>query len=149
VFSSKNKVFKKGIIMFFQAKTILYVIILPFLAASCNARNFYDETYCETKKFELGLIQKEIHEGMTQDQVAITIGSPNIVTFDQGKKEAWIYDKIATEVRQSGSSGFILFCQTGADYVSRTDRSQKTLTVVIKFNSDKLVESVSYHSSRF
>lgn len=86
---------------------------------------------------------------MAQDKVAIALGSPNIVTSDADKKETWIYDKVATEVRQSGTSGFILFCQTGADYVSRVDKSQKTLTVVIKFNKDKLVESVSYHASKF
>lgn len=122
---------------------------LALLATSCNAKNFYNETYAETKKFELGLIQKEICEGMGQDQVAIALGTPNIVTCDKDKKETWIYDKIATEVRQSGSSGIILFCQTGADYVSRKDVSQKTLTVVIKFNGDKKVESISYHSSKF
>lgn len=123
--------------------------VLIFTATSCNAGRFYDETYCETKRLELGTVQKEIAEGMGQDQVAIILGSPNIVTADKDKKETWIYDKIATEVRQSGSSGFILFCQTGADYVSRRDVSQKTLTVVIKFNADKLVESISYHSSKF
>lgn len=116
---------------------------------SCNAGRFYDETYAETKKFELGLIQKEVCEGMSQDQVAIALGTPNIVTCDKDKNETWIYDKIATEVRQSGTSGFILFCQTGADYVARKDVSQKTLTVVIKFNANKNVESVSYHSSKF
>lgn len=135
--------------MFFRSKKLLFAMVLPLLACSCNAAKFYNETYLETRNFELGLVQKEIHEGMAQDQVAIAIGTPNIVTSDKNKKETWIYDKIATEVRQSGSSGFILFCQTGADYVSRKDSSQKTLTVVIKFNSDKRVESVSYHSSRF
>ena len=83
--------------------------------------------------------------------MAINLGSPNIVTADKDKKETWIYDKIATEVRQIWTyrQVCILFCQTGADYVSRKDVSQKTLTVVIKFNAEKLVESVSYHSSKF
>lgn len=134
--------------MLFKVRNV-FAIALPLLACSCNAGKFFDDTYHETKKFELGLVQKEIHEGMAQDQVASAIGTPNIVTSDKDKREAWIYDKIATEIRQSGSSGLILFCQTGADYVSRKDSSQKTLTVVIKFNSDKLVESVSYHASRF
>lgn len=124
-------------------------LFISITASSCNAGRFYDETYCETKKLELGTVQKEIREGMGQDQVAINLGTPNIVTADKDKKETWIYDKIATEVRESGSSGFILFCQTGADYVSKRDVSQKTLTVVIKFNTDKQVESVSYHSSKF
>lgn len=119
------------------------------LLTACNAGRFYDETYAETTQFELGLVQKEIQPGMAQDQVAIALGTPNIVTADKDQRETWIYDKIATEVRASGSCGLILFCQTGADYVRRRDVSQKTLTVVIKFTEAKCVESVSYHSSKF
>lgn len=128
------------------------LVTIPFvlaLATSCNAGRFYDETYSETKKLELGTVQMEICEGMGQDEVATALGSPNIVTKDKEQKETWIYDKIATEVRRSGVSGIILFLQTGADYVTRSDVSQKTLTVVIKFDSLNRVETISYHSSKF
>jgi len=128
---------------------IIVSAVIVFATTSCNAKQFYNETYCDAKRLELGNVQKEICEGMGQDQVAVVLGSPNIVTKDKDKKETWVYDKIATEVRQSGSSGLMLFCQTGADYVSRRDVSQKTLTVVIKFNADKTVESICYHSSKF
>lgn len=130
------------------AKINLIALIL-IITTSCNAKHFYGETYHETRRLELGCVQKEICEGMGQDQVAIALGSPNIVTADKDKRETWIYDKIATEVRQSGASGLMLFFQTGADYVSRRDVSQKTLTVVIKFDANKLVESFSYHASKF
>lgn len=136
-----------------QYKSILVVmplcLVLAVFTTSCNAGRFYNETYSETERLELGTVQKGIYEGMAQDEVAIVLGSPNIVTSDKDKKETWIYDKIATEVRRSGSSGLILFCQTGADYVSRADVSQKTLTVVIKFDNEKKVETVAYHSSKF
>lgn len=132
-------------------KTLLATaaLFIALTGTGCNAKRFYNETYSETPRLELGNVQREIYQGMGQDQVAMALGSPNIVTCDADKMETWIYDKIATEVRQSGTAGLILFCQTGADYVSRNDVSQKTLTVVIKFNCDKLVESVSYHSSKF
>ncbi len=129
--------------------TLPTLIGLSLLATSCNPGRFYDETYSDTQRLELGTIQKGIYEGMAQDEVALVLGSPNIVTADKDKKETWIYDKIATEVRKSGSSGLILFCQTGADYVARADVSQKTLTVILKFDNDKKVESISYHSSKF
>lgn len=124
-------------------------LVLSAFATSCHAGRFYNETYNDAQRLELGAVQKGICEGMAQDQVALVLGSPNIVTSDKDKKETWIYDKIATEARQSGSSGLILFCQTGADYVSRADISQKTLTIVIKFDNEKKVESFSYHSSKF
>lgn len=125
-------------------------LCLLLLVTSCNAGRFYNETYNDpTQRLELGTVQKGIYEGMAQDEVALLLGSPNIVTSDKDKRETWIYDKIATEARRSGTSGLILFCQTGADYVSRDVVSQKTLTVIIKFNNDNKVESVSYHSSKF
>ena len=94
-------------------------------------------------------VQKEIQKGMAQDQVAMALGSPNIVTQDKEGKETWIYDKVGSEVRHSESSGLILFFSRGADNVSRTDKTQKTLTVVIKFDQNRLVEDLNYHSSKF
>ncbi len=131
--------------------TVPLVLCLILLATACNAGRFYDETYkgVDAQRLELGTVQKGIYQGMAQDEVAMILGSPNIVTSDKEMKEAWIYDKIATEVRQSSSSGLILFCQTGANYVGRSDVSQRTLTVVIKFDDDKKVERGSYHSSKF
>ncbi len=134
-------------------KNLLIIATTLLSFTSCGSGS--DPGYSE-KKLELGVVQKEIREGMSQDQVAIALGSPNIVTHDKNKKEAWIYDKIATEVRHTGASGFILFCPTalilpmgGSVRTSKTERSQKTLTVVIKFDAENLVESVSFHSSKF
>lgn len=133
----------------FKSIGMLSTIACCFALTSCNAGRFYDETYQEMNRLELGVVQKEIQTGMDQADVAVSLGSPNIVTTDKEGKETWIYDKVATEVRQSGTCGFILFCQTGADYVSRKDTSQKTLTVIIKFDNCKRVESVQYHASKF
>jgi hypothetical protein len=41
---------------------------------------------------------------MSGTEVAVALGSPNIVTRDSGGKETWIYDKIATEASYSKSS---------------------------------------------
>lgn len=132
-----------------DSRKVILGISLVLITTSCKTGRFYEDVYCDTKKLELGTVQREIRQGMSQDEVAIALGSPNIVTSDKDNKETWIYDKIATEIRESGTSGLILFCQTGADYVHRRDISQKTLTVVIKFNPEKKVESVAHHSSKF
>lgn len=134
-----------------QRRLLSLVTASALLAAgttSC-AKRYYDEAYGDTKRLELGSVQKEIKVGMTQDLVAIALGTPNIVTNDKEGKETWIYDKIATQVLQSGVSGLILFLGTGADYVARQDISQKTLTVVIKFDRERQVDQVSYHASKF
>lgn len=127
----------------------IFVAVLSLSSCSEPGR-YYDEAYFSPESnFTLGNVQKEIVVGMAQDQVAVALGSPNIVTKDQQGKETWIYDKIATEVRRSESSGLILFFSRGADSVSRVDKTQKTLTVVIKFDNNQLVEDINYHSSKF
>lgn len=123
---------------------------MGLLNSCCAPARYYDEAYTSNEQnLTLGLVQKEICQGMSQDDVAIALGSPNIVTKDQAGKETWIYDKIATEVRRSSASGLLLFCSRGCDNVSRYDKTQKTLTVVIKFDVNGQVEDFNYNSSKF
>lgn len=114
----------------------------------------------------LGLVQKEIKVGMSQADVAAALGSPNIVTRDKEGRESWIYDKIATEASYRDSKGNVSGSVAGTTFVADTlllgmiggsqSRSsgasattQKTLTVIIRFNNEGLVDSFSYHSSTF
>lgn len=114
------------------------------------------------REMTLGIVQKEIRVGMSQTDVAEALGSPNIVTRDENGKETWIYDKIATEASYSkssvaaatgggGTSGntLLLGLITGGYESGASSTTQKTLTVVIKFDQDHLVGSFSYHSSKF
>jgi hypothetical protein len=127
----------------------------------------------EDRALTIGLVQKQIKVGMGQSEVAAALGSPNIVTGDNQKRETWIYDKIASETSFSNDSGGIFSSVLGlgsfpggsiknpsgsisgdvnANYsksAGATSFSQRTLTVVIKFTADNNVESVSYNSTRF
>jgi outer membrane protein assembly factor BamE (lipoprotein component of BamABCDE complex) len=118
------------------------------------------------REMTVGVVQKEIRVGMSQADVANALGSPNIVAKDADGKESWIYDKIATEVSYSKDSGGI-GAGVGAGgapggaliiggllggyskSAGAAAQTQKTLTVVIKFDANHLVESFSYHSSKF
>ena len=55
-------------------------------------------------------------------------------------------DKFATDVVASASGWNVIF--VGATSGARS-RSQRTLTIVIKFDNDKKVRDFAYHSSRF
>ena len=90
--------------------------------------------------------------------VASVLGSPNIVTTDDERQETWIYDKISSDVTYSRSSGTIvglIFGGSGGGAgVGTTDAgssssSQRTLTVIIKFDGNNEVRDFSYHTSRF
>jgi outer membrane protein assembly factor BamE (lipoprotein component of BamABCDE complex) len=144
-------------------KRVMIAFILILFSIGCNPA-YHQEKLTSTKEREMtvGLVQKEIRVGMSQTEVAEALGSPNIVTMDENGKESWIYDRIASEASYSksnvggvtggaGTTGntLLLGLITGAYESGASSTTQKTLTVVIKFDKDHLVESFSYHSSKF
>jgi outer membrane protein assembly factor BamE (lipoprotein component of BamABCDE complex) len=110
----------------------------------------------------VGTVQKEIRVGMSGAEVAAVLGSPNIVSTDEERREVWIYDKISTDVAYSTSNGGLsaLILGGGSSVgggvggsagrsAGAASTSQKTLTVIIKFDNDKKVRDFAYHTSRF
>ena len=87
---------------------------------------------------------------MPASDVAIVLGSPNIVSLDENKDEVWVYDKISTQVEYtSGSAGIWLLVFGGHRESGSSQKSQKTLTVIVKFDNDKKVKDFVYRSSSF
>ncbi|MFA4875758.1 MAG: outer membrane protein assembly factor BamE [bacterium] len=102
------------------------------------------------RELTVGLVQRDIKVGMSQADVAEALGSPNIVTKDANEKETWIYDKIASEASYSQSGGYWTLILVGGSWGSgRSQSTQKTLTVIIKFDKRSRVETVSYHATKF
>jgi outer membrane protein assembly factor BamE (lipoprotein component of BamABCDE complex) len=118
------------------------------------------------QKMTVGLVQAKITKGMSQGQVAEILGSPNIVSKDQAGNDTWIFDKIASEASFSkdqggGGGGVGAGIEAGnalilGGLLGNYNRSagasattQRTLTVVIKFDSRQLVNDFSYHSTQF
>ncbi|MGQ9778217.1 MAG: hypothetical protein ACUVQ9_13575 [Thermodesulfobacteriota bacterium] len=128
------------------------LLLVSLLLFGCMAAAQHQKSLNSTQEREmtLGIVQKEIRAGMSQADVATSLGSPNIVTKDSSGKETWVYDKIATEASYSKSNvyGTILILGFSRD-AGAVSSSQKTLTIVIKFNEKNLVESFSYHASKF
>lgn len=113
-------------------------------------------------EFTLGLVQRSLKVGMSQADVAERLGSPNIVTRDAAGREAWVYDKVATEVESSGrhvgigggglasgASTLGVLGLSAGGHSEKTKSSQKTLTVVVRFTADGTIESFTFHQSRF
>ncbi|GIW44748.1 MAG: hypothetical protein KatS3mg077_2030 [Candidatus Binatia bacterium] len=102
------------------------------------------------REMTLGIVQKEIRAGLTQAEVVERLGAPNIVTRDAAGKETWVYDKVATEASYSNSSAYgTILILGGGRAAGAASSTQRTLTVVIKFDEAQRVESFSYHASRF
>ena len=114
-----------------------------------------------TDRLTVAAVQKEIRTGMSGADVVLALGAPNIVTTDEQRREVWVYDKIASEVVQSSSSlkfspfilgtGSVLGAASGGFNQSSgaASRSDRTLTVVIKFDEQKRVRDFAYHSTQF
>ena len=126
-----------------------YLLFLAvILSASCQHQTAAPQEKGE--EFTLGVVQQRIQVGMSQPDVAQALGMPNIVTKDAHGKEAWIYDRMASEVSYSHESGGVWLIIAGfGKQTGAAKTSQRTLTVVIKFNDSGLVQDVTYHSSQF
>lgn len=117
-------------------------------------------------KLTVGTVQREIRVGMTSAEVVQVLGAPNLVSTDENRRENWVYDKISTETIYSSSSGGVNALVlgggligsaaagggVGAGYSSgagANSTSQRTLTIIIKYDENSRVRDFSYRSSSF
>ncbi len=133
-----------------------FVALILFGCASWHAAEV--QQGLSGDKLTLGTVQREIRIGMTGAQVAEVLGSPNIVTTDEKRREVWVYDRVATETVHSTSSGLVLGgllvgSGLGGGVVTgnagAASSTQRTITVIIKYDDEKKVRDFSYRSSRF
>jgi hypothetical protein len=114
------------------------------------------------RAFTLGLVQKELRPGLSQADVAERLGSPNILLRDADGREAWVYDKVSSEMEASSGGVGVGGLGSGAGSTfggllgvmagkrsEKAKSSQRTLTVVIRFSTAGAVDSFTWHDSRF
>lgn len=120
------------------------------LAGCASASDHRRHVTDDADRLTVGKVQREISVGMPSASVAEILGSPNVVSTDEERREVWIYDKISTEVAYSTSeSGATLLLIGGSGASGARSTSQRTLTIVIKFDHDGKVRDFAYHTSRF
>jgi outer membrane protein assembly factor BamE (lipoprotein component of BamABCDE complex) len=131
---------------------LLIAAALVGLTGCQNAAYHLDQVRAESsdKTLTVGRVQREIRVGMTNTEVAEVLGSPNMVTTDEQRREVWVYDKIATETAQSSNAGGINILILGVRGSSgAASTSQRTLTVIVKFDQQNKVRDFAYQTSRF
>jgi len=104
----------------------------------------------ETEDLTVGKVQGEIKVGMDAASVAQILGSPNIVTTDDQRREVWIYDRISSDRVSTQSSiggGIIIF--GGGKAKQESSSNQRTLTIIIKYDEEKKVRDFAYNYSSF
>jgi outer membrane protein assembly factor BamE (lipoprotein component of BamABCDE complex) len=141
-------------------KMALLLALAGLVLTGCTAQQHAADVRAaeDTNRLTVGTVQREIRMGMSAADVAEVLGSPNIVTTDDARNETWIYDKISSDVTYSRSSGAIVGlifggsgggAGVGSSSAGSTSRTQRTLTVIIKFDENNTVRDFSYHSSQF
>lgn len=136
------------------------LLLAGLTLAGCSASQHAADVRAadDADRITVGVVQREVRIGMPAADVADILGSPNIVTTDDERLETWIYDKISSDVTYSRSSGTVvglLFggsgggAGIGSASSGASSTSQRTLTVILKFDEDDRVRDFSYHTSRF
>jgi outer membrane protein assembly factor BamE (lipoprotein component of BamABCDE complex) len=121
-------------------------LCLFFVAAGCGG----NRAEIKEDRLTVGKVQGEIKVGMSAAQVAELLGSPNIVTTDEKRREVWIYDKVSTDRVDTASSTFAGIIILGAaSRDSSSSQRQRTLTIIIKYDEEKKVRDFAYNSTQF
>lgn len=126
----------------------LLIFSVLFSLSACQPTPPKPQTPPET--LTVGTVQKEIRVGMSGADVVSVLGSPNMVTTDDQRRETWVYDKVATESVTSSSNAWVFAVIVGGKGSTETSSTtQRTLTIVIKFDEHGKVRDFAYHSSKF
>ena len=146
----------------------LVMAALALVLAACQTASEHRAAVRDDSgdRVTVGKVQREIRVGMTNAEVVEVLGSPNMVTTDEARREVWVYDKISTERVYSTSSGGVSALILGGALVGAglvggagggsydassgaESTSQRTLTIVIKYDEQSRVRDFAYRSSSF
>jgi outer membrane protein assembly factor BamE (lipoprotein component of BamABCDE complex) len=99
----------------------------------------------EGNQLTTGVVQREIHIGMGATEVVEALGNPNIVIKEDGR-ETWTYERSARNVETRSQGYFVVFL-FGSKESAKS--SQKTFTLVLKFDENMKVKDFAYHATSF
>ncbi len=126
-----------------------FLLCLVFIIGCSAPASYHRQEVRDDKgdRLTVGAVQKEIRVGMSSADVVGVLGSPNMVSTDDERREVWVYDKVASEVAYSASNAGLKFLTPGVAGAAST--TQRTLTVIVKFDKEGKVRDFAYHTSQF
>ena len=94
-----------------------------------------------------GAVQLYLKKGeTTQADILEKFGAPNIATIDGQGNEVWTYQRHATVSKSSSSYGTLILLGGSS---SGFEESSRTMTLIINFNSQKVVTDFKSMYSSF
>jgi hypothetical protein len=123
---------------------------LALMLCGCAGTEPQSAPAVQEDRLTVGKVQGEIKVGLSAASVIAILGSPNIITTDEKRRECWVYDKVSTErVEAARSSYGTLIILGGSASDTRTTTRQRTLTIIIKFDEQNLVRDFAYNYTQF
>lgn len=98
-----------------------------------------------------GNVQMNLQTGVTtKAEVLESFGSPNVTTRDGAGREVWSYQRAATASQSSTNSNYwtIIFAG-GSNQAAGFESTSRMMTLIIKFDSNDVVNDFSSRSSNF
>jgi hypothetical protein len=98
-----------------------------------------------------GNVQLTLKKGLTKKvEVLEKFGAPNITTRDSSGREVWTYQRNATVSTNSSSSSYWTIVLLGGNsQASGFEQSNRTMTLIIKFDESDSVYDFRSRSSNF
>ena len=127
---------------------IMFAVIGGVLMQGCSSTS---KEEFKNSPFTTGNVQLSLKQGVTtQAEVLEKFGSPNIAAVDSSGDDLWTYQKYATVTQSSGQGGYFWLVVVGGNTgTSGLEQTQKTMTLIVKFDKDKKVKEFKSMSTNF
>lgn len=131
-----------------SVRSILAISILVALLGGCAKPQ-----PVTTRNSELthGNVQMNLEVGeTTQTEVLETFGAPNITSIDSSGREVWTYQRHATVSQSSSRGGYwTIILAGGSGRSAGAEQTMRTMTLIIKFDENKVVHEFRSRASNF
>lgn len=140
----------------------LVIPCLPLLLFAVMPQKSIAQDATSSNTLTHGMVQMTLKVGVTtQAEIIEAFGGPNITTFDSNGDEMWVYDRHAT-VSSDQSGGFAIGLGLGGGSSvgaaggigfgkkkSQSQTTTKSMTLIIKFDKQRVVSDFKSRSSSF
>lgn len=127
-----------------------FVFAVLFSVAGCAQQNIRPVS-SRNSDLTHGNVQMNVRVGQTgKAEILEHFGAPNITTVDGSGQEVWTYQRQATVSQSSSSENYwTVLLVGGGKSASGFEQSQRTMTLIIKFDKNNLVSDFRSRYSEF
>jgi len=129
----------------------LIILAASGLSLSACAANVPQPVTNSQNPLTTGNVTLNLQKGVTTQADVLTVfGAPNIATVDASGQDVWSYQRHATVSQaNAGSNYWTVILGGGSGSSSSLESTQRTMTLIIKFDQNDVVSDFRSRSSEF